>query len=454
MRVMVVGGGGREHAIAWMLAKSPRVQKILCIPGNGGTATLPKCQNIAMNPQDFDGIARFAGVQGISLIIVGPEDPLAKGISDHLRQQNLPVFGPTQAGAQIEASKSWAKQLMAQANVPTATAKTCTTAAAAKSYIQRQGAPIVVKADGLAAGKGVVVAETVEAALKAVDELTQQGFEKLVIEEFLEGEEVSVFALTDGKTFRTLLPAQDHKRIGEGDTGKNTGGMGVYAPAPLVTPELMSRIEAEIIAPTLQALRDEEIDYCGVLYVGLMITPEGNPKVVEFNCRFGDPETQVILPLLETPLEEVLLACVKGKLEVLPPLEWKTDQALCVVAAAPGYPESYTKGMKIQGIEQAGEKGAVVFHAGTQQRGSELVSSGGRVLGVTALGTDFDAAAEQAYDAIAAINFEGIYYRRDIGHRVRTSPAPPKTGDIAQDKSAEGATADEIGEEGTTETEA
>ncbi|MGB0564815.1 MAG: phosphoribosylamine--glycine ligase, partial [Spirulinaceae cyanobacterium] len=300
MRVMVVGGGGREHAIAWSLAQSDSVQQVLCIPGNGGTATTPKCKNIAMATSDFDGIARFAGVQGVSLVVIGPEEPLAKGLADQLRQQNLPVFGPTQAGAQIEASKSWAKDLMQTAKIPTAAAKTFTTAADAKAYIQRQGAPIVVKADGLAAGKGVVVAETVGAALDAVDTLTTQGFKKLVIEELLCGEEVSVFALTDGTEFRTLLPAQDHKRIGEGDTGKNTGGMGVYAPAPLVTPKLMSRIEREIIAPTLTALRSKGIEYCGVLYAGLMITPAGEPKVVEFNCRFGDPETQVILPLLET----------------------------------------------------------------------------------------------------------------------------------------------------------
>ncbi|MEM8639625.1 MAG: phosphoribosylamine--glycine ligase [Cyanobacteria bacterium P01_G01_bin.54] len=428
MRVMVVGGGGREHAIAWSLAQSSQVQQVLCIPGNGGTAALPKCKNIAMATHDVDGIARIAGVQGVSLVVVGPEEPLAKGIADQLRQQNLPVFGPTQAGAQIESSKSWAKALMQKAQIPTAAAKTFTTAAAAKTHIQTQGAPIVVKADGLAAGKGVIVAQTIGEALAAVDALTAQGFTKLVIEELLRGQEVSVFALTDGTHFRTLLPAQDHKRIGEGDTGKNTGGMGVYAPAPLVTSELMGRIEREIIAPTLTALRSQDIHYCGVLYAGLMITPEGDPKVVEFNCRFGDPETQVILPLLETPLEKLLLACVQGKLADFPPLEWKGDRALCVVAAAAGYPDEYKKWLPITGIEQAESEETLVFHAGTQQRGKELLSSGGRVLGVTGLGADFDGAADKAYGAIAAIDFEGIYYRHDIGYRVRKEWAAPTDG--------------------------
>lgn len=424
MRVMVIGGGGREHAIAWTLAQSPQVRNILCIPGNGGTALLPKCQNISMATSDFDGMVRLASVQGISLIVVGPEDPLAQGIANHFQKHGLTVFGPDQVGAQLEASKSWAKDLMQKAGVPTAAAKTFTSAAAAQAYVATQTAPIVVKADGLAAGKGVVVAATLADAKAAIAELTDQGFGKLVIEDFLAGEEVSVFALTDGQTFRTLLSAQDHKRIGEGDTGKNTGGMGVYAPAPIVTPNLMSRIETEIIAPTLQALQDEGIDYRGVLYAGLMITPAGDPKVVEFNCRFGDPETQVILPLLKTPLEKLLKACVESTLEKLPPLEWKSSCALCVVAAAPGYPEKYPRGMAIEGLDRAAENGALVFHAGTQKRGQELVSSGGRVLGVTALADDFDTAAAKAYDAIAAIEFEGIYYRRDIGHRVRNAIAP------------------------------
>jgi phosphoribosylamine--glycine ligase len=422
MRVLVVGSGGREHAIAWALSQSPQVKQIFCIPGNGGTATLDKCKNIAMSANDFDGIVRIAGVQGISLVVVGPEEPLAKGLVDLLQAQNIPVFGPTQAGAKIEASKSWAKRLMNKAHIPTAQSKTFSKPGAAKQYIQAQGAPIVVKADALAAGKGVIVAATVAEAEAAVDELTAQGYEKLVIEEFLTGEEVSVFAVTDGLTFRTLLPAQDHKRIGEGDTGKNTGGMGAYAPAPLVDEGLMARIEREIINPTLTALRADGIPYQGVLYAGLMITPNGDPKVVEFNCRFGDPEAQVILPLLTTPLVDLLLACVRQKLEQFPPLAWQPGCALGVVAAAGGYPDRYERGKAITGIATAEEKGAIVFQAGTQQRGTELVTSGGRVLTVTALGEDFDTAAQNAYDAIAAIAFEGMCYRCDIGHRVLTPP--------------------------------
>jgi phosphoribosylamine--glycine ligase len=424
MKIMIVGSGGREHAIALKLSESERVKKILCIPGNGGTATVPKCQNIAMNVNDFDGIARFAGVQGMSLVIVGPEVPLANGIADYLQAQNIPVFGPTKAGARIEASKIWAKTLMAKAGVPMGTAECFTNTDAAKTYIKTQTAPLVVKADSLAAGKGVIVAETIAAALEAVDLLWEQGFKTLVVEEYLTGEEVSIFAITDGQTFRTLIPAQDHKRIGEGDTGENTGGMGVYAPAPLVTPALMERIEREIIAPILSALRAKGIDYRGVLYAGLMISESGDPKVLEFNCRFGDPETQVVLPLLNTPLETLVSACVNQTLETLPPLEWEAGCAVCVVASAEGYPGKYRRGDEITGIEAAQEQGALVFHAGTQRRQQQVLTSGGRVLGVTALGDDFEGAIAKAYAAIAAIEFEGMYYRRDIAHRVRPQPEP------------------------------
>ncbi|MGH2413588.1 MAG: phosphoribosylamine--glycine ligase, partial [Microcystaceae cyanobacterium] len=311
MNVLVVGNGGREHALAWKLLQSPKVKQVICIPGNGGTAILKDCQNISLPIQDFEGIAHVALDNNVSLVVVGPELPLSLGITDHLQQYNLKVFGPNQAGAQIEASKSWAKALMNEAGIPTAQSATFTDVEAAKTYVAEQGAPIVVKADGLAAGKGVTVATTTEEAQAAVEELRLQGFAKIVVEECLVGEEVSVLALTDGLTCRLLLPAQDHKRIGERDTGNNTGGMGAYAPASVATPEMMRRIEQDILQPTISTLRKRGIDYRGVLYAGLMISPEGEAKVLEFNCRFGDPETQAILPLLETPLEDLMLSCVE-----------------------------------------------------------------------------------------------------------------------------------------------
>jgi phosphoribosylamine--glycine ligase len=367
---------------------------------------------------NFAEIARAVQENDISLVVVGPELPLSLGITDYLQQYDIAVFGPTQAGAQIEASKSWAKAIMAEAGVPTAKAETFTEAAAAKAYIQQQGAPIVVKADGLAAGKGVIVAATVEQALAAVDNLFAEGFVKLVIEEFLAGEEVSVLALTDGKSIIPLLPAQDHKRIGEGDTGKNTGGMGAYAPAPIVTPELSARIKREILQPTIATLSKKGIDYRGVLYAGLMITPEGEPKILEYNCRFGDPETQAVLPLLETPLEELLLACVRQELAQQPPINWQEGSAICVVAASGGYPDAYEKGKVISGIDRAESTGAIVFHAGTKLQERQLLTDGGRVLGITAKGTNFSEAIALVYDAAKLIHFDGIYYRRDIGHRV------------------------------------
>ena len=420
MKVLLVGNGGREHALAWKLQQSPRIRQLICIPGNGGTAGM-NCQNISLRVDDFEGIKRFAQVHNISLVVVGPELPLSLGITDYLRRENIKVFGPTKEGAQIESSKSWAKALMQEACIPTARSKTFTDAIDAKAYVAAQGAPIVVKADGLAAGKGVTVASTVEEAQAAIDDLFKNNFRVLVIEEFLTGQEVSVLALTDGLTIRPLLPAQDHKRIGDGDTGANTGGMGAYAPAPIVTPMLMKRIQQEILEPTIATLRKRGIDYRGILYAGLMITADGDIKVLEFNCRFGDPETQAILPLLETPLEDLLLACAEGRLAEQPPIEWKRGASACVVIAAGGYPESYQKGKVISGIEQAEALGANVFHAGTQIKQQQLVTDGGRVLGVTAIGENFDRAIANAYAAVDCIQFEEMYYRRDIGDRVRTA---------------------------------
>ncbi|MBR8834061.1 MAG: phosphoribosylamine--glycine ligase [Stigonema ocellatum SAG 48.90 = DSM 106950] len=422
MKVLVVGNGGREHALVWKLLQSEQIEQVVCVPGNGGTANMENCRNFPLAVDDFEGISKLAQEHGVTLVVVGPEVPLAKGITNYLMQQGLMVFGPTKAAAQIEASKAWAKALMLEAGIPTARAAVFTEAGAAKSYVKAQGTPIVVKADGLAAGKGVTVAETVAAAQAAIDAIFQGQFGSagkfVVIEEYLTGQEVSVLALSDGLTIRPLLPAQDHKRIGEGDTGENTGGMGAYAPTPIATPALMERIQKEVLEKAIAALTAKGIDYRGVLYAGLMITPEGDFKVLEFNCRFGDPETQVILPLLATPLEELLLACVQQRLGQMPPIAWKSGVAATVVAASGGYPGEYEQGKVITGIEQAVAQGATVFHAGTKFNQQQLVTNGGRVLNVTGVGENFHSSIAQAYAGIQCINFEGMYYRRDIGHRV------------------------------------
>ncbi|MEM1367494.1 MAG: phosphoribosylamine--glycine ligase [Cyanobacteria bacterium P01_H01_bin.15] len=416
MKVLVVGSGGREHALAWKLAQSSQVEQIICAPGNGGTSTVPRTVNVDIGVSDFSALLSVAQAEQIDLVVVGPEVPLAQGITDFFQAAGMAVFGPDQAGAQLEASKAWAKELMAAAGVPTAQSAAFTDAVAAEAYVQQQGAPIVVKADGLAAGKGVIVAQSVSDALSAIADLFQQGFETLVIEEFLVGEEASVLALTDGTVVRSLLPAQDHKRIGESDTGPNTGGMGAYAPAPVVTPELRRKVDTDVLEPIVKALRARGIDYRGVLYAGLMIDPHGDLKVLEFNCRFGDPETQVVLPLLATPLIDLLLACVEQRLETQPPIAWHSGSAACVVATSPGYPGSYPKGLKITGLDVLDNSELTVFHAGTQTT-PELVTSGGRVLNVTAVGADLPTALETVYEALPQIHFEGMYFRRDIGQR-------------------------------------
>ncbi len=425
MRIIVVGNGGREHALAWKLTQSEAVDQVYCVPGNGGTAILERCQNVSLSPEDFEGIGRLAQEKHVNVVVVGPEVPLALGITDALTQQGILVFGPSQAGAQIESSKTWAKELMAAAGVPTAKAESFTEADSAIAYVQSQGAPIVIKADGLAAGKGVTVAITLEEAITAIREIFEGKFgaagNQVLIEECLTGQEISVLALTDGLTVRSLLPAQDHKRIGEGDTGLNTGGMGVYAPVPLATNALMHRIQDEVLEPVMAELRSRQIDYRGVLYAGLMITPDGDPKVIEFNCRFGDPETQAILPLLDTPLEQLIMACATQTLKEFGPIAWKPGVSVCVVMSAGGYPEDYKKGDVITGLEDAIATGSAVFHAGTSFRDGQILTDGGRVLAVNALGLDFDRAFEQAYQAIAQIQFQDCYYRQDIGYRVRTN---------------------------------
>ena len=421
MKVLVVGSGGREHALAWKLLQSPNIDRVFCIPGNGGTATMPNCQNVSLSVDDFEGMLRFAQVQGVSFTVVGPELPLALGIVDYFQAAEALIFGPTKEGAQIEASKSWAKTLMQEANIPTAASATFEDLQSAQAYVQQQGAPIVIKADGLASGKGVTVAMTLEEALEALDRIFAGQFgsagETVVIEEFMTGQEVSVLAFTDGKTIRPLMPAQDHKRLGDGDTGPNTGGMGAYAPAPIATPELMVKVQQQVLEPAIAALSKRGIDYRGCLYAGLMVTPEGEPKVVEFNCRLGDPETQAVLPLLDSDLGELLLACIEGRLSDFPEIKWKDQASVCVVMAAGGYPDKVETGHFITGIGKAEDAGASVFQSGTKLRNNAIVTNGGRVLGVTALGADIRQAIANVYEAIDFIAYDGMYFRKDIASK-------------------------------------
>ncbi len=435
MQVLVVGSGGREHALTWKLSQSPAVTQIFCAPGNAGIRMVPKCRLLPLAPTDIEGLLRFATVQGIGLTIIGPEAPLAEGICDRFQAVGLRIFGPTQVAAQIESSKAWAKALLQDAGVPTAQAAVFSQLQPAIDYLQSHSLPIVIKASGLAAGKGVTIAQTQTEAITAVQNLLQghlgQAGKTVLIEDFLQGQEASVLAMTDGETCLPMLAAQDHKPIGAGDTGPNTGGMGAYAPAHrVVPPQLMAQIQSQIFEPTLEAMRQRGILYQGVLYAGLMISPTGDPRVLEFNCRFGDPETQALLPLLNTPLDEVILACVQGRLGEVS-LEWQAASAACVVMAAQGYPEAYERGKPIHGLEAAAETGALVFHAGTrlstprpipgrsgQQVAPQVLTDGGRVLGVTGVGSSLVDALDQAYQAVQKIEFEGAYYRTDIGFRV------------------------------------
>ncbi|CUH96322.1 Phosphoribosylamine-glycine ligase [Propionispora sp. 2/2-37] len=418
MRILVIGSGGREHALVWKLKMSPRVEKIYAIPGNPGISQLAEC--ISMNMEDNRALADFAQKHGVNLTVVGPEAPLANGIVDYFHKQGLTVFGPTQAAAELEGSKSFAKGLMQKYNIPTARFAVFNNPDEAAFYIQKQGAPIVVKADGLAAGKGVIVAMTVEEALQAVDTIMrEQAFgtagSQIVIEEFLSGEEASLLAFTDGKTVVPMVAAQDHKRIFDGDQGPNTGGMGAYAPAPVVTAVMKEKIVHEILQPAVDAMRAEGRLYRGCLYAGLMITAEG-PKVIEFNARFGDPETQVVLPLLESDLVDIMEACTSGTLSENM-VSWRQEAAVCVVMAAGGYPGNYAKHDPISGLEAAKQQGAYVFHAGTAAVKDAVVTNGGRVLGVTATAGTIAAAVTKTYEAVRCIGFNGMQFRTDIAHR-------------------------------------
>ncbi|MGK7913520.1 MAG: phosphoribosylamine--glycine ligase [Synechococcus sp.] len=421
MHVLVVGSGGREHALVWKLSQSTIVSRITCAPGNVGLAQVEKCTTLPLSVTDFDGLIEFARNHDVELAVIGPEVPLVAGIADAFKAAGIKVFGPTQDGALLEGSKSWSKQLMDDAGVPTARSQTFTAAADAIDYLNQQSAPIVVKADGLAAGKGVTVAGTIQEAIDAVTDLFSgtlgDAGSTVVIEDFLVGQEASVLAFTDGQTILPMVAAQDHKQVGEGDTGPNTGGMGAYAPTPIAPPEVMEQVLKQVLEPTLKTLCDRGITYQGVLYAGLMIAPDGQPSVVEFNCRFGDPETQVVLPLLKSDLATVMLACAEGKLHEID-LEWHDGYAACVVMASGGYPGAYEKGKVISGLEST-ENTAVVFHAGTAAAESgDVVTNGGRVLGITGRGNSLQEALDSAYQAISSIQFEGAYYRSDIGFRV------------------------------------
>ncbi len=418
MRIMIIGGGGREHALLWKLAQSPKVEKIYCVPGNPGMHDLAIC--VSGDTSDNAAMVRLAQERAIDLVVVGPEAPLANGIVDAFNKAEIAVFGPNQAAARLESSKDFAKTIMKKYGIPTAAYATFQDAEAAKAYIRKQGAPIVVKADGLAAGKGVVVAATTEIACQAVDAmLTGHSFglagERVVIEECLVGEEVSLLAFVDGETVVPMVAAQDHKRIFDEDQGPNTGGMGAYAPAPVLTPDLAEQVKQEVLLPVVRAMAQEGCLYKGCLYAGLILTEEG-PKVIEFNARFGDPETQVVLPLLDSDLAEILLACSQGKLSEAD-VAWKDGAAVCVVMASWGYPGPYESGMIISGIEGAKQKEGIVFHSGTRQQDGQLMTDGGRVLGVTAVAQDIQAAIRKAYQAVIEVSFAGMHFRRDIGRK-------------------------------------
>lgn len=419
MKVLVVGGGAREHALVWKIARSPRVKKLYCAPGNAGIAGLAECLPIPID--DIVGLKTFAQEQQIDLTVVGPEAPLALGIVDEFRKLKLPIFGPHQAAARIEASKAFSKDLMVRLRIPTAEARTFTAIGPALEYLDRRDVPIVVKADGLAQGKGVVVAATRSEARQAVKAmLTDKAFgdagAQIVIEDFLAGEELTIMAFTDGKTVLPFAPAQDHKRVGDGDTGPNTGGMGAYAPAPIGTPELVDRVRRTILEPVVEGLSQLGSPFQGVLYAGVMVVG-GEPKVLEFNARMGDPETQVVLPLLKTDLLEVLLAVVEHRLDQLV-IEWYARSAVCVVLAAPGYPGSYPRGAVVTGLsELEGHEDLLVFHAGTVSSPQGVLTAGGRVLGVTGIAENLAAARERAYAGVRHLRFDGMHFRRDISAR-------------------------------------
>ncbi len=423
MKVLVIGGGGREHTLCWALARSPRVDKVYCAPGNGGIAEVAECRPELL-ASDIEGLASFAKAEGIDLTVVGPEAPLVAGIVDRFREEELRIFGPSRAAARLEGSKEFAKRIMLGSNVPTGAHRTFTELAEARDHIaQAEVYPLVVKADGLAAGKGVTICKNPEEALAALDEaMGARRFgdagSTVLIEEYLRGEEASVHAITDGETLLVLPSSQDHKRVGDGDTGPNTGGMGAYSPAPVVEGgDLMDRIIRSVLIPTLHGMKREGTPFSGVLYAGMMIT-KGGPRVLEYNVRFGDPETQVLLPRLKSDLFEILFAAADGNLSDIPDLELDDRACVGVVVSSAGYPGAYQGGKTITGLADAAAlDGVEVFQAGTRISGDKMVTAGGRVLCVSALGDDIRTARDRAYEGIDVIAFDGAYHRRDIAHR-------------------------------------
>ncbi|HEX7533162.1 MAG TPA: phosphoribosylamine--glycine ligase [Methyloceanibacter sp.] len=418
MNVLLIGGGGREHALAWKLKQSPLLDQLYCAPGNAGIAAVAEC--VALAVADHDAVIRFCKEKDIALVVIGPEVPLVAGLADDVEARGIKVFGPSRAAAELEGSKGFTKDLCAEYGIPTASYRRFADAADAKAYLAAQTLPIVIKADGLAAGKGVTIATTREEALEAIDACFEGAFgaagAELVIEEFLDGEEASFFALVDGETALPLATAQDHKHAYDGDQGPNTGGMGAYSPAPIMTPELIARTMDEIVLPTVAAMRARGTPFKGVLYAGLMIK-NGAPKLIEYNVRFGDPEAQVLNLRLKSDLLPALLAVAEGDLGDLA-LDWHDDASLCVVMAARGYPGTPLKGTEIKGLDEAGADPAVqIFHAGTRRDGARIVADGGRVLGIAARGKDIREAQRRAYAAVDRIDWPGGFCRRDIGWR-------------------------------------
>ncbi|MBR4944962.1 MAG: phosphoribosylamine--glycine ligase [Peptococcaceae bacterium] len=418
MKVLVIGSGGREHALVWKISQSPLVEKIYCAPGNAGIGQMAEC--VAIKAEDLDGLLDFALQNEIGLTVVGPEVPLTMGIVDKFQEKGLKIFGPSGKAAEIEGSKTFAKDLMAKYNIPTAKYGAFTDAEKAKAFLAEVGLPCVVKADGLAAGKGVLICETKEEAETAVDDiLVDNKFgnagSRVVVEEFLTGQEVSMLAFSDGKTIVPMVSSQDHKRIWDGDKGLNTGGMGAYSPAPIYTADIHEIVVPQVLEATISAMEQEGRTFAGILYAGLMLTEDG-PKVLEFNARFGDPETQAVLPRLKSDLVEIILAIIDGRLAEMN-IEWHEEAAVCVVMASGGYPETSDKGRVISGLEAAAEAGAIVFHAGTKETDGNIVTNGGRVLGISALGKDIAEAIANAYKGVEKITFENMQYRTDIGKK-------------------------------------
>ncbi|WP_111493937.1 phosphoribosylamine--glycine ligase [Marinobacter bohaiensis] len=421
MNILIIGNGGREHALAWKAAQSPNADKVFVAPGNAGTAREPNLENVAIDVMELDKLADFAAANDVGLTIVGPEAPLVAGVVDLFRERGLRIFGPDQGAAQLEGSKAFTKDFLDRHAIPTAAYANFTDVDEALAYVRKQGAPIVVKADGLAAGKGVIVAITLDEAEDAIrDMLAGNAFgdagSRVVIEEFLDGEEASFIVMVDGQNILPMATSQDHKRVGDGDTGPNTGGMGAYSPAPVVTDDVYQRIMDEVIRPTVDGMAQEGHPYTGFLYAGLMIDVNGAPKVIEFNCRFGDPETQPIMLRMRSDLAELCSAAVDGQLDQCDS-QWDPRASVGIVLAAGGYPGSYEKGKVISGLPQGETDGEKVFHAGTRLDGTDVVTSGGRVLCATALGESVTEAQQRAYAMAATIDWDGAFYRKDIAHR-------------------------------------